>query len=180
MSTDDTSAMKALGLHNLPRFEGEDFHMWKIRMENALIGLDYIEALTETPPTGDDAAAGAAAFKRKDMKCRAAICTALDDTPLLLVNAEKTAKAVWDKLLAHYEKKSLNNKLFLLRKLFNARMGEGDDLTVHVNSLRKISGQLSSTGDFLVLILLASLPDSNGVLITLLKCANLKNSRGIS
>ena len=58
----------------------------------------------------------------------------LSDSVLLNVSEEATTKALWDKLGALYQSKSLVNKLFLRKKLYNLRMIDGDSVTEHMNT----------------------------------------------
>ena len=64
-----------------------------------------------------------------------------------------------------YEKPSTNNKVHLMKKLFNLKMMEGMSITQHLNEFNIITNQLSSIeinfdDEIRVLILLASLPNS--------------------
>lgn len=54
------------------------------------------------------------------------------------------AKALWDKLGTLYQYKSLVNKLFLQKKLYNLRMKDGDSVTEHLNTFNTMVSQLSS------------------------------------
>ena len=47
------------------------------------------------------------------------------DLVLLNVSGEAMAKALWDKLGTLYQSKSLVNKLFVWKKLYNLRMKDG-------------------------------------------------------
>jgi hypothetical protein len=49
------------------------------------------------------------------------------------VSREATTKELWDKLGALYQSKSLVNKLFMWKKLYNLRMKDGDSVTKHMN-----------------------------------------------
>eukprot|EP00253_Pinus_taeda_P025822 PITA_25822 len=78
---------------------------------------------------------------------------------------EATVKALWDKLGTLYKSKSLVNKLFLLKKLYNLRMKDGDSVTEHLNVSNTVVSQLSSV-DIKIsdqdkcISFLCSLPDS--------------------
>ena len=56
------------------------------------------------------------------------------DSVLLNVSGEAMAKDLWDKLGTLYQSKYLVNKLFLLKKLYNLRMKDGDLVTEHLNT----------------------------------------------
>jgi hypothetical protein len=73
-------------------------------------------------------------------------------------------KALWDKLGALYQCKSLVNKLFLQKKLYNLRMKDGDLVTKHLNAFNTMVSQLLSVdiniyNEDKCIILLCSLPD---------------------
>eukprot|EP00253_Pinus_taeda_P019248 PITA_19248 len=55
-----------------------------------------------------------------------------------------TVKALWDKLGTLYQSKSLMNKLFLRKMLYNPRMKDGDSVTEHLNAFNTVVSQLSS------------------------------------
>ena len=68
-------------------------------------------------------------------------------------------------LSSMYEKSSANNKVHLMKKLFNLKMAENISITQHLNEFNTITNQLSSIEiDFddkiRALIVLASLPNS--------------------
>ena len=75
------------------------------------------------------------------------------------------AKALWDKLGTLYQSKSLVNKLFLRKKLYNLRMKDGDSVTEHLNAFNSVVSQLLSidikiSDEDKCISLLCSLPDS--------------------
>jgi hypothetical protein len=64
-----------------------------------------------------------------------------------------------------YEKPSTNNKVHLMKKLFNLKMVEGASVAQHLNEFNTITNQLSSMeidfdDEIRALIVLASLPNS--------------------
>ena len=67
----------------------------------------------------------------------------VSDSVLLNVSGEATAKNLWEKLGTLYQSKSLVNKLFLQKKLYNLRMKDGDSVTKHPNALNNVVSQLS-------------------------------------
>ena len=68
----------------------------------------------------------------------------VSDLVLLNVSREATAKALWDKLWTLYQYKSLLNKLFLRKKLYNLRMKDGDSVTENLNAFNTMISQLAS------------------------------------
>eukprot|EP00253_Pinus_taeda_P020050 PITA_20050 len=83
---------------------------------------------------------------------------------------EATAKALWDKLGNLYQSKSLMNKLFLGKKLYNVRMKDGGSVSDHLNVFNTIVSQLSFvdikiSDEDKCISLLCSLPDSRDSLV---------------
>ena len=83
-------------------------------------------------------------WKKLDRKAKSTIRLCVSDSVLLNVSGEATAKALWDKLGTLYQSKSLVNKLFLRKKLYNLRMKDGDSVTEHLNAFNTMVSQLSS------------------------------------
>ena len=74
-------------------------------------------------------------------------------------------KTLWDKLGNLYQSKSMVNKLFLQKKLYNLRMKDGDSVTEHLNTFNTVISQLSFvdvkiSDEDKCISLLSSLPDS--------------------
>ncbi|KAJ0076931.1 hypothetical protein Patl1_35721 [Pistacia atlantica] len=89
----------------------------------------------------------------------------LDEDWALLDRQETTTTGLMKILSDMYEKPSANNKVHLMKKLFNLKMREGASMTEHMNDFNTIINQLSSIKiDFgeevCALILMASLPNS--------------------
>eukprot|EP00253_Pinus_taeda_P028964 PITA_28964 len=78
---------------------------------------------------------------------------------------EAMTKALWDKLGTLYQSKSLLNKLFLRKTLYNLKMKDGDLVTEHVNTFNIVVSQLASvdikiSDEDKCTSFLCSLPDS--------------------
>ena len=68
-------------------------------------------------------------------------------------------------LSSMYEKPSANNKVHLMKKLFNLKMAENASVAQHLNEFNTITNQLSSVeidfnDEIRALIILASLPNN--------------------
>ena len=61
-----------------------------------------------------------------------------------MYQGEATAKDLWDKLGTLYQSKSLVNKLFLRKKVYNLSMKDGDSVTEHLNTFNIVVSQLLS------------------------------------
>ena len=78
---------------------------------------------------------------------------------------KKTMVGMMQALADMYEKSSANNKVYLMKKLFNLKMPKGGSVVEHLNSFDTVVNQLVSIGikfddEICALILLASLPNS--------------------
>ena len=65
------------------------------------------------------------------------------DFLLLNVSGEATTKTLWVKLGTLYESKSLLNKLFLRKNLYNLVMKEGDSVIDHLNAFNTMVSHMS-------------------------------------
>ena len=93
----------------IEKFNGQNFELWKLKMEDLLVDRDQWIVVSENQPTGmkdED-------WQKMDRKAKSSIRLCLSDLVLLNVSREATAKDLWDKLGSLYQKKSLVNKLFL-------------------------------------------------------------------
>ena len=81
-------------------------------------------------------------WKKLDRKEKSTIRLCFLESILLNVSGEATTKALWDKLGTLYQYKSLVNKLFLWKNMFNLRMKDGDSVTEHLNVFNTMASQL--------------------------------------
>ena len=83
-------------------------------------------------------------WKKLDRKAKSTIRLCVSDLVLLNVSGEATTKNLWEKIGTLYQSKSLVNKLFLRKTMYNLRMKDGDSVTEHLNALNTVLSQLSS------------------------------------
>jgi hypothetical protein len=147
---------------DIEKFNGKSFELWKLKMEYLLVyKYQWIAMDLGTAPTGTSADG----WKKLDRKAKITIRLCLSDSVLLNVSEEAIAKNLWDKLGKLYHSKSLVNKLFLKKKLYNLRMRDGDSVAEHFNAFNYVVIQLVSIESKLsdedkCISLLFSLPDS--------------------
>ena len=102
----------------------------------------------------------------------ATIVLSIEPSLLYLLGANpEDPVVVWTKLRDHFQKKTWANRLELRRKLYALRLKEGESVQEHI---RKMFESLSIMDDPVsdedrVVHLLASLPDSYGMLVTALE-----------
>ena len=154
--------MASGGKIEIKKFNSQSFELWKFKMEDLLVDKDqWIAVDPGTKPTGmsdED-------WKKLDRKAKSTIRLCVLDSVLLNVSGEAMAKNLWEKLGTLYQSKSLVNKLFLRKKLYNLRMKDGDSVTEHLNAFNTMVSQLSSvdikiSDEDKCISLLCSLPDS--------------------
>jgi hypothetical protein len=125
----------------IEKFNGKIFELWKLKMEDLLVDRDqWIAVDLGTTPTGTSADD----WKKMDQKAKSTIRLCLSDSVLLNVSEEATTKDLWEKLGKLYQSKSLVNKLFLRKKLYNLRMRDGDSVVEHLNAFNTVVSQLVS------------------------------------
>eukprot|EP00253_Pinus_taeda_P034553 PITA_34553 len=154
--------MASSGKIEIEKFNGQSFELWKLKMEDLVVDKDqWIAVDPGTKPTGvtDEE------WKKLDRKAKSTIRLCVSDSVLLNVSGEATAKALWNKLGTLYQSKSLVNKLFLRKKLYNPRMKDGDSVIEHLNAFNTVVSQLlsvdiKSSDEDKCISLLCSLPDS--------------------
>ena len=164
------------GVRVIDKFAGENFGLWKFKMEMILAEKDLWEIVegTEAPPAADAEANTKKAYERRVKKAFSIIACNLVDRQLAHVRACKGPDEAWRVLCNIHETKSLSNVLFLRRKFFTSKMQEEDDMLDHINKVMGLADQLAclevpvTNGD-IVMTLLESLPPSYEYLITALE-----------
>eukprot|EP00253_Pinus_taeda_P031108 PITA_31108 len=111
-------------------------------MEDLLVDKDqWIVVDPSTKPMG----VSDEEWKMLDRKAKNVIRLCVSNSVLLNVSREATVKALWDKLGTLYQSKSLVNKLFLRKKLYNLRMKDGDSVIEHLNAFSIVFDEIVSS-----------------------------------
>ena len=125
----------------LPKFDGQDFGVWKVQVEAYLSVKRADFVLRHGKPrrvayaSSADAAVNAANqakidqkekeikdFEDKDTYVRSILLLALSNDQVRLVLPCKSAKEIWDRLAALHEQKSQSNRIMLQQEFFGLRM----------------------------------------------------------
>ena len=167
---------------NIDKFNGENFGLWKFRMEMVLSSIDLWEILDESekPPTADADAKEIKEYNRRAKKAMSIIGLSLMNSQLAHIKSCKSPTEAWKALCNIHETKSLSNILFVRRKFFTIKMQEGDDLMAHINQVKELADQLTSfevpvREEDIVMTLLESLPPSFDNLIIALETLRLED-----
>ena len=151
-------AGKVSGIEN---FDGTDFAYWRMQIEDYLYGRKLHLPLLGTKPE----TMKAEEWALLDRQVLGVIRLALSRSVAHNVVKEKTTVDLMKALSGMYEKLSANNKVHLMKKLFNLKMAENALVAKHLNEFNTITNQLSSIeidfdDEIHALIILASLPNS--------------------
>jgi acyl-activating enzyme 14 len=150
--------IKAAGIEN---FDGTDFGYWKMQIEDYLYGkklhLPLLGSKLENMQEEE--------WLILDKQVLGIIRLSLSRRVAHNVTKEKSIARLMEALSGMYEKPLTNNKVRLMKKLFNLKMTESTSITQHLNNFNTITNQLSYVeiefdDEICALILLASLPSS--------------------
>ena len=127
--------MASISKMEIKNFNGKSFELSKLKMEDLLVDRDqWIVVYPGTAPTrtsADD-------WKKLDQRAKSTIRLCLSNSVLLNVSEEATTKDLWENFGKLYQSKSLVNKLFLRKKLYNLRMRDGDSVAEHLNTFNTL------------------------------------------
>jgi acyl-activating enzyme 14 len=150
--------IKATGIE---KFDGTDFGYWKMQIEDYLYGkILHLPLLGSKPENMQEED-----WLLLDRKFLGIIRLSLSRRVAHNVTKERSTARLMEASSGMYEKPSANNKVHLMKKLFNLKMTKGTSVTQHLNNFNTITNQLSSVeiefdDEIRALILLASLPSS--------------------
>ena len=157
------------GKFRVEKFNGQNYQLWKMQMEDCLYQKDLFLPLGRV-------AKKLTAMKDKeweilDRKALGTIRLSLAASVDFNISKEKTTKRLMDTLAKLYEKPSVSNTVFLMKRLFNMKMSEGGSVADHLNDFNTVTNQLSSVkvdfdDEVRALLILCSLPESwNGLVM---------------
>ena len=147
--------------YGIERFDGTDFTYWRMQIEDYLYGRKLHLPLLGTKPE----AMKAEEWALLDRQVLGVIKLTLSRSVAHNVVKEKNTTDLMKALSGMYEKPSANNKVHLMKKLFNLKMVENASGAQHLNEFNTITNQLLSVeidfdDEICALIVLASLPNS--------------------
>ena len=145
----------------IEKFDGTNFTYWRMQIEDYLYGKKlHFPRLWTKPETMKDEDQNL-----PDRQVLRVIRLTLSRSVAHNVVKEKITVDLIKALSSMYEKPSANNKVYMMKKLFNLKKAEGTPIVQHLNEFNTITNQLSMVeieldDEVHVLILLASLPNS--------------------
>ena len=123
----------------IEKFDGTDFAYWRMQIEDYLYGKKlHLPLLREKPEI----------MKTKewpllDRQVLEVIRLTLSRSVAHNVVKEKTTADLIKALSGMYEKPSANNKVHLMKKLFNLKMVENASIALHLKEFNTVTNQLS-------------------------------------
>ena len=145
----------------IEKFDNTDFGYWKMQIEDYLYGKKlHLPLIGKKPDKKEDTE-----WALLDRQVLGVIRLTLSRLVAHNVVKETTTMGLMAALSGMYEKSSTNNKVHLMKKLFNLKMVEGAVVVKHLNEFNIITNQLSSVEiefdeEICALIVLTSLPNS--------------------
>mgnify|MGYP003740606461 FL=1 len=145
------------------KLTASNYAIWKPRMEDILYCKDLYD-----PVEGDASKPDKMTDKewaKLNRKTVGQIRQWVDHTVFHHVAQEVNAHSLWQKLEAMYERKTSQNKAFLIRRLVNLKFRDGNSVAEHLSDFQSLINQLATMkmvldDEFQALLLLSSLPDS--------------------
>lgn len=156
----DTSRMISLN--------GSNWQLWKRRMVDLLYCNDM-----HAPILGESSKPETMSKQDWDLLNRKVVGHIrlwVDDSLYNYISNETSAYSLWKKLEELYERKTNEDKLFLVRRLINLRYEEGTSMGSHLSEMQGIMNRLSSMqivleDELQALLVLSSLPDNRVKLV---------------
>lgn len=151
------------------KLTNDNYDTWKYRMELLLMKNKVWSVIRDAAP-----APVTEAWTEKDEEARALIGLSVDDNQLSHIRNQNTAKAAWEALKNYHQKATLSSKVFLLKRICRMTVTEDGDVETHISQMQDLVNRLIGLGEILkdnmvAALMLASLPDSYGTLITSLE-----------
>ena len=154
-------AEKARKASRIENFDGIDFGFWRMQIKDYLYRKNlHMSLLGEKPVTMKDEE-----WALLDKQVLGVIRLSLFRSITHNVVKNTTTANLMNALSSMYEKPLANNKVHLMKKLFNLKMAKNALVAQHLNEFNTITNQLSSVeidfdDEICALIILASLPNS--------------------
>jgi hypothetical protein len=130
-------AMAKDGKFRVEKFNGQNYQLWKMKMEDYLYQKDLflpLGGIEKKPRTMKDEE-----WEVLDRKELGTIRLSLAASVVFNILKEKTTKELMDALAKLYEKPWVSNKVFLMKRLFNMKMSEGGSIADHLNEFNTVT-----------------------------------------
>ncbi|XP_072066891.1 uncharacterized protein [Arachis hypogaea] len=155
---------------NIVKLNSQNYSIWKTLMEEMLYSKDLYNPVEGDKSKGTKSDAE---WKKLNWKVVALIRQWLDLSMYPHVETKTNVENMWNKLKELYERKNVQYKAFLIRKLVNMKYIKGKSIPEHLSIFQEAVNQLTNNEITLndklqALLLLSYLPDSWEVLVVTL------------
>jgi hypothetical protein len=162
----------------MEKFDGGNFHLWKFKMR-MMFSKHRLWKFVDGSATLPSEEVVRVDYNEKKAKVFALLCEHLTDAQLAHIQYCDNVRSAWEALYGVHETKTIGNK-FLRRRFFTIKMQEGDDMLVHINTVKALADQLCSiqvnnTNEDVYMVLFMSLPPSFDNLVTSLESMSTKD-----
>ena len=125
------------GKLRVDRFNGQNFQLWKMQMEDYLYQKDLWKPLEGK--TKNLGSMSNVEWDLLDRKALGSIRFWLAPIVAFNITKVKMIEEFMQTLARLYEKPSTSNKVFLMKRLFNMKMAEGGSVAEHLNEFNTIT-----------------------------------------
>ena len=132
------------GRFGVKKFNGQNYQLWKMQMEDYLYQRDLYLPLSGK--TKKSTSMIDTEWDILDRKALGTIRLCLAASIAFNISKEMTTEVLMSALVKLYKKPSASNKVFLMKHLFNMRMPEGGSTADHLNEFNTVTNQLSYVG----------------------------------
>ncbi|MCO5550603.1 hypothetical protein L7F22_004091 [Adiantum nelumboides] len=164
------STSKDRDIYDIKKFDGTNFQLRKNQMQDVLVQkkqklpIIYATRIEEMNMTQFQ-------WEELDELCRSTIRLHLAGSVYFSVLECESAYALWQKLCNTYEKGTVSNNVFMMRKLFNLCMKESASVASHINDFDSLFVQIRTQrinidDEMKAIFLLCSLPPSWDIFCT--------------
>ena len=119
------------GRFRVEKFNGQNYQLWKMQMEDYLYQRDLY--LTLSRKSKKPTSMTNTEWDILDRKALGTIWLCLAALIAFNISKETTTQGLMSALAKLYEKPSPSNKVFLMKRLYNMKMLEGGSVTDHLN-----------------------------------------------
>ena len=160
--------------YNIVPLKGSsNYATWKLQVKMALKEKNLWDIVEGTEVLAQGANQNAQNdFKRRTDKALCTIVLNIDPSQLWIVGEDpQDPTAVWKKLQDQFQKKTWANKMSLRKRLYTAKLKNGESASEHIRMMTEVFNELAVVGDPVgeadqVIYLLAGLPESYDMLVT--------------
>eukprot|EP00253_Pinus_taeda_P028968 PITA_28968 len=132
------------GRFRVEKFNGQNYQLWKMQMEDYLYQRDLYVPLSGK--TKKLTSMIDTEWNILNKRVLGTIWLCLAALVAFSISKEMTTEGLMSTLAKLYEKPSASNKVFLMKRLINMRKSEGGSIADHLKDFNTVKSQLSSVG----------------------------------